>query len=589
MPQQGYHYGVHRLHHGFTNVIGVDRALETGPLSWSEETAEAKPAIFRRGRLLQWFLGAIPVAGPALLFGAVAYSVQKRQIALLVLLAVRWTAVVALSLHFGCPALIFAPWVAGSILAFMAGLNHFHLPMSTTAPRSYARAVFERTQNVDRAGLFWHWLSGGLDLHIEHHLFPGVASYRYRALQPRVRELARRHGVPYHGTSRSGAVLNLVRTLLAPLRLEGTPARTTRPATAAQAVELACAVVVRASAVLLPVLVAGGVALGGIWSFVGVFVVFGLLSVIEVVLHVSGASARSRPGEESPRILDRAPRAQLWIYGLGHLAVFAYVLWRVGHGQLAWPAMIGAGLSLASMGGTVGGLGGHELMHKRSRVDRLLGIGLYATANYGHFIASHLGGHHVNVGRREDWGTARRGETIYGFLYRAVVHGGLGAFRIEAARLRRRGRSAWSLSNFAIRYALFTAALWSALAIAGGVRTLGFFLVVSAITISFMELFNYISHYGLDRSATHTWESNNKVVNWFIFNAGMHEHHHRKPAHGFEQLTLEHDKAYIPHGIALMALISFVSPLYLRTMERILEHHEANQRKGTAAERLERA
>ncbi len=106
----------------------------------------------------------------------------------------------------------------------------------------------------------------------------------------------------------------------------------------------------------------------------------------------------------------------------------------------------------------------------------------------------------MNVGRREDWGTARRGETIYGFLYRAVVHGAIGAFRIEGQRQMRAGRSAWSLRNFVVRYALFTASVWAVLFALGGLTTLGFFLVASAVTIAFMELFNYISHYGVARA-----------------------------------------------------------------------------------------
>jgi linoleoyl-CoA desaturase len=217
MPQQGYHYAVHRMHHSFTNVIGIDGALDTGPLTWTEEMAATKRALFRQGRFFQWFFGIVPVAGPALLYSAVEYSVKKKQRKLVAFLALRWTVVVALCLWAHAPSLIFAPWVAGSILAFMAGLNHFHLPITAKADPSYARSVFERTQNIEHAGLFWHWLSGGLDLHIEHHLFPTMASHRYREIAPRVRLLAKRHRAPYHVTSRTGAVMNLVRTLNAPL------------------------------------------------------------------------------------------------------------------------------------------------------------------------------------------------------------------------------------------------------------------------------------------------------------------------------------------------------------------------------------
>jgi len=218
MPQQGYHYGVHRVHHGFTNVIGLDRALETGPLAWDTRSAARKPEIFRRGRLFQWFFGIVPFAGPALVGSAVGSSFERRQTGVLVALAVRWSLAVALAARTGAYPHLVAPFVAGSVLAFMAGLNHFHLPMSASPPESYVRAVFERTQNIEGAGVVWRWLSGGLDLHIEHHLFPMIPSCHYPAVEPLVRAFAARHGLVYRATSRSGAVQNLARALVRPLR-----------------------------------------------------------------------------------------------------------------------------------------------------------------------------------------------------------------------------------------------------------------------------------------------------------------------------------------------------------------------------------
>ena len=71
----------------------------------------------------------------------------------------------------------------------------------------------------------------------------------------------------------------------------------------------------------------------------------------------------------------------------------------------------------------------------------------------------------------------------------------------------------------------------------------------------------------------------------------MHGHHHKKPAHGFEHLTLFHDKDYIPHGIAGMAIISFVAPIYLDAMDRILARRATPQAQlgALATPRRERA
>lgn len=41
---------------------------------------------------------------------------------------------------------------------------------------------------------------GGLDTHIEHHLFPDLPPNRQREVAPRVKEIVTRHGLPYHVT-----------------------------------------------------------------------------------------------------------------------------------------------------------------------------------------------------------------------------------------------------------------------------------------------------------------------------------------------------------------------------------------------------
>ena len=356
--------------------------------------------------------------------------------------------------------------------------------------------------------------------------------------------------------------------------------------------EVRVAVLVRTLAVFLPAIVAVGVALRGMFTFAGAFVLFVVLSVVEVLLNASGIGAKSRPREPEVAALRRGARIQLWVYGVLHVALYPYVVYLVATGRLGTLETIGAGASLACMAGTVGGLAGHDLIHKRSPLDRALGIAIYATSSYGHFYSSHIGGHHVNVGLHGDWGTARRGETIYGFLYRAMVHGFVGGLRIEAARLRRRGERGYGLGNFVVVYAAVTVVAWALLAGFAGPRALVFLLVVSVVSIAFMELFNYISHYALTRASSegrgadpiapeHTWESNDKVVNWFIFNAGLHKHHHDKPAHGFERLTLFEDADYIPYGIAMMAIVSFVPPLYLRKMESVIASRESRRTAAT--------
>src|SRR5579875_2585962 len=51
--------------------------------------------------------------------------------------------------------------------------------------------------NIDGGPLF-HVISGNLGYQVEHHLFPDMPSTRYGEIAPRVREICKRHGLPYN-------------------------------------------------------------------------------------------------------------------------------------------------------------------------------------------------------------------------------------------------------------------------------------------------------------------------------------------------------------------------------------------------------
>ena len=54
---------------------------------------------------------------------------------------------------------------------------------------------------------------GGLDTHVEHHLFPDLPPNRQREVAPRVKEILARHGLPYHQTPLGQTATLLLKTL----------------------------------------------------------------------------------------------------------------------------------------------------------------------------------------------------------------------------------------------------------------------------------------------------------------------------------------------------------------------------------------
>jgi alkane 1-monooxygenase len=343
-------------------------------------------------------------------------------------------------------------------------------------------------------------------------------------------------------------------------------------------------IVVRYSAVGLPLLVLFGFQLGGWATYAGFLLVFVFYFLVELVLLGAGYGTTTTQSDEfryTSATRARHEQACLLFFSLAQLVVIPAILLQLPGRALENYEILGTILSMGVMAGSVGGLASHEFIHRSTRWERALGTLLLASFNYAHFKVSHLGGHHRNVGLHHDWSTARLGETSFAFLLRAVGMGLIGAFQLEARRLSRLGHWKLSLNNFVVRYALFQLALWTLVAHLG-TTALIIMAGYSALAICFAEMVNYLSHYGLTRDRRpdgspepfqdrHTWESNNKVTNWFIFNAGKHVHHHRNPGATHDELKLAHDKPYLPHGLPLMTLIAFVPPLYFRVMDRLLE------------------
>ena len=335
----------------------------------------------------------------------------------------------------------------------------------------------------------------------------------------------------------------------------------------------------------MPVLVLAGYLAGGWATYAGFAVVFAFYFLVEIWLHVSTYGVTTSVADEFKYARGPAAHAAaqvpLYVYGVSQVLLIAVVLSTLRSRNLEAFEVVGITLSLGAMSGSVGGLAGHEFIHRRGW-ERALGVAVYASVNYAHFCVTHIAGHHRFVGLHRDWGTARRGESVYAFLVRAVGVAGLASFRLESARLRRQGLRWWSTENFVLRYLAFQLVLWSTLYVASGPVTVAVFGLASAMAIVLMEIVNYVSHYGLTRSVDgagrpepvqnkHSWESNNKVTNWFIFNAGKHSHHHRHPTHTHDELTLCHEKAYLPHGLPLMTLIALVPPLYFRLMNPLVD------------------
>lgn len=244
---------------------------------------------------------------------------------------------------------------------------------------------------------------------------------------------------------------------------------------------------------------------------------------------------------------------------------------------LPWPAWLAVVLSTGSVLGFGLNLS-HELGHKQNTLARKVALFNTALGGYGHFSIEHNRGHHRHVSTPEDPASARMGESIYRFVLREMPGAFRRAWRLEADRLRRNGRSPWHPGNEILQAGAVTALLY------GGLTALyGWPLLVALVPIAFWGAFqltsaNYIEHYGLQRRRLadgryercqphHSWNSNHIVSNLVLFHLQRHADHHAHPGRSYQSLRDFPDLPRLPSGYFGMFAIAYLPPLWFRVMD----------------------
>ena len=219
----------------------------------------------------------------------------------------------------------------------------------------------------------------------------------------------------------------------------------------------------------------------------------------------------------------------------------------------------------------------HELVHRNNRTAVTVGRWLLSFSLDTGFSLEHVYGHHVNVGTLKDPATAPRGINLWWYYVRAIVHGNRNAWRIEKRFLAKRGRPVWSLRNRFITGQLMSLVWIVLFAVAAGWVGVVAFLFVALWSKLYLELTNFIEHYGLVRvegtrvEARHSWNSSRRLTNWMLFNLPRHADHHIKPGKNYWELDARRDAPQLPHGYFMMAGMAMVPPIFRRKMHPFLE------------------
>lgn len=254
---------------------------------------------------------------------------------------------------------------------------------------------------------------------------------------------------------------------------------------------------------------------------------------------------------------------------------------------------LGGFLSLGLMFGIVGTNIAHELVHRTwNSLAVETGRWLLAFTWDSAFAVEHVYGHHRRVGTWDDPATARRGESYCAFLVRSTSGGHRSAWSLEKSRLKKRRRAFWSWHNRILRgwaYSVIYAAMASVLL---GWKGLLLHALLAAYGKCFLELVNYIEHYGLVRlpaskvECHHSWNSNARFSSWSLFHLTRHSHHHQRGELPYWRLQALAEAPALPYGYMAMILVALIPPLYKKLMEPYLlfwDQHHATQAEAQLA------
>ena len=224
---------------------------------------------------------------------------------------------------------------------------------------------------------------------------------------------------------------------------------------------------------------------------------------------------------------------------------------------------------------------GHELGHKRGKLETWLAKIVLAVPAYGHFWIEHNRGHHRDVATPEDPASAGMGENIYQFAWREIPGAARRAWEIERQRLKRKGLSVWSLQNEALQSYVITLVLQGGLLLAFGWVMLPFLLIHNFFSWWVLTSANYIEHYGLLREKQadgkyercqphHSWNANHKYSNLLLFHLQRHSDHHANPTRRYQSLRHFENLPSLSVGYYGTFLLAYVPALWFRVMDQKL-------------------
>jgi alkane 1-monooxygenase len=307
--------------------------------------------------------------------------------------------------------------------------------------------------------------------------------------------------------------------------------------------------------------------------------IYAWIIVPGIELFIKPSENNMDAAEEEMAKHDKIYDYLLYLVVLIQIPTLFFFLYSFSTSILSTTDIIGRIFTMGLLCGTFGINVGHELGHRKNKMEQALAKVSLMSSLYMHFFIEHNKGHHKNVATPADPSSARYNEMVYTFYFRTIVFSYLSAWHIANDEVKKAGKKMLSIHNEMIQAHLIQIALIAIIYFSfGGTITL-YFLGAALIGILLLETVNYIEHYGLQRKATgnnnyertmphHSWNSNHIMGRLLLFELSRHSDHHYLASRKY-QILRHHDNApQLPTGYPGSMLLSLVPPAWFYVMNK---------------------
>ena len=327
----------------------------------------------------------------------------------------------------------------------------------------------------------------------------------------------------------------------------------------------------------VPLIAFSGIYFGNFWSYAGVAFAFGILPIMELFFpkdekNYSGAEIENK-------LKNRFYDVLLYLNVFIVYGILFFVLYKVSTVQISLHEIIGVVLSLGIVLGSNGINVAHELGHRNTLYERILGKLLLIPSHYTHFFIEHNHGHHLHVSTPEDPSTAKYNQSLYVFWIQTVFGTYTKAWQIQRKLNQMENRSIFSVKNDMFWFTLIQISYLISIYYFFG--KVGFLVALLAGIVGFLllETINYIEHYGLKRnllpsgryervSEKHSWNSNHILGRIMLYELTRHSDHHYKSQKKYQILEYHDASPQMPFGYPTSMVLSLFPPVWFAVMNK---------------------